>query len=428
MQGTVPSPYSGLIITNEKSKANVNKKSVKEILCIFFYIFALFQDPIEAIVPSIQLFDEIVFAVVSFCATCLILKRNFKIKRHYMYIIFLCFGIVLIGLCGNCLTGYQSDYLAILKDIIAFLKFPLGFISFMYFLHDVRRNSIFKTCSTISKIFIVTCFLFGVLSIVFPNEILSHDFRHGIWSYRFVYSHPTFLVVCLVLCFASIVAVNQKFDIYKLLCLITLVLTMRDKAFAFVALVLLVYFVKMENKKRLFPYIILSLVVIGVVAFPKISEYMMSASSPREALYANGFKMANMHFPFGGGLASWASSLSGEYYSSAYSFFGIDIMDGLRPDAFYDMGDAGYAYYIGEYGWVGLIGFLLVLYLIFTCVYRYSLPDSGIRISIICVFGYLISALTVEAVLTNASGIELAFVLVLLNNERCQAVPRFNRY
>lgn len=388
---------------------------VSDICIAAVFLFFLIEDPLESYFSELQLFDEILTIVLCVAAFIKGGKVETETKGEIIKIIVGFFVIAILGLLGNAFCGYQTVSIAIAKDCFAFLKFPLVVIASGALLCSCSSKNTIHLCSVISTIFVSICFVFGIINTASPIADFSHDYRGGIMSFKFIFSHPTFLVLSLVLCFAVLAAENKKLDKWKVMCLLAMLLTMRDKAFGFIALVVAGWLFRIYQKKRVVPYFIAAGVVVLCVAWPKISEYIAYSNSPRETLYRMAISIANSGFPFGSGFASIASPLSGEYYSSAYYAFGASAMEGMTPTGYFNLGDAGLAYYLGVFGW---LGFLLFIFLVF-CIYRLMskrlVIGSSARYAVFCLFGYIVIALTVENVLTNASGVEIAFVLSIIS-------------
>ena len=87
----------------------------------------------------------------------------------------------------------------------------------------------------ITKISILVIFAFYILSFVCDMG-MTGSVRFGIPSYKFLYSHYTYLVFnCVV--FLSILTLDYKKNyFYHLLCLILMISTLRTKSLVFVAL------------------------------------------------------------------------------------------------------------------------------------------------------------------------------------------------
>lgn len=136
------------------------------------------------------------------------------------------------------------------------------------------------------------------------------------------------------------------------------------------------------NYKHILTLIILSLLVLGAT-WNKISYYFLQGESnsfdlstiesfARPVLYATGGMILWDHFPFGTGLASFATFASGENYSFVYYEYGINNVHGLSRNAPDFICDA-YFPSLAQYGFIGLI-----LYVYFW-VYVYSFLRIMIR-------------------------------------------------
>lgn len=383
-------------------------------LLALLYVFILVENPLTRVFPFLSYFDEVFFIVVAFWA---LLKCRKGVSRDWLrlsvIVSTLCLVMGSIGLAGWVASGLQESIVAAFKDMIAFAKFPIGLTALVLLLDNVDEI-VLKDCAKISRVFILLSLFCAIINLIYPVDFFSHDLRHGVQSFTFFYSHPTYLVFSIVLCFSLISREHERLGLYELACFAILILTMRDKAFGFIALAVFFSIVGIEKRNNLLLYLTVAAVGAMVVAWPKISLYISYPNSPREAMYSAALDLSIKFFPLGAGFASIASSVSGEYYSQAYFDYGIDKIPDMTPDNFSAMGDAGYAYYLGVFGLIGLLLFFVVLYLL----YRYLVSEQPLgsrgRYSILILFGYILLALTVETTLTNPSGMELAFVLALL--------------
>lgn len=149
--------------------------------------------------------------------------------------------------------------------------------------------------------------------------------------------------------------------------------------------------------------IIVSLVVIlfVVVGWHKFDFYFISGtgehtrfdpeaveSFARPVLYATGGLILIDHFPFGSGLASFASYPSSKYYSGLYYEYGIDKVYGLseaKPDFICD------AYYplLAQFGVVGLI--LFISFFVYICrILKLMLRHNIVKYKYYFIIGSLI--------------------------------------
>lgn len=158
--------------------------------------------------------------------------------------------------------------------------------------------------------------------------------------------------------------------------------------------------------------VIVSLIVIIIaVAYQKIDYYFLSPSEgsvsfdpdelsgfARPVLYATGILIMADHFPFGSGLASFASFPSTKPYSGVYGEYGIDQVFGLSeamPDFICD------AYYplLAQFGVVGVV--LFVLFWVYCCKYlRYIIRLDPKRFK----YPFIIGSLMICFVLIESIG------------------------
>jgi hypothetical protein len=379
--------------------------------CVLLFLLMLFENPLEATLPGLNYFDEAIFLLSCLGAIASLAHQQDNLKSRESKVVILSLVILLLGLIGNLLNSYQRNPLAIASEAVAFLKFPLTAAAMLVLMRNVRTDEVINGCAAISKVFVTVCLVFCLLNLISPSELMSHDVRNGIASFKFIYTHPTFLVFALVMAYVAMDAQNRSVSFLKVACLFVLAMTMRDKAFGFIAFVIVSWVMGISKKKSIIPYLVLAAAVVLYVAWPKITAYMGYSSSPREALYTAAFQLAAESFPFGGGLASIASSLSGEYYSRAYGALGISWMDGLSPLNYVDAGDAGFAYYLGQFGFIGTALFVATLVILYKRLVSGLPLGSSRRSAVISMYGYLLITLSVEAVLTNATGVMAAVLL-----------------
>lgn len=394
--------------------------------CVLLYVILLLESPLETFVPGFNYFDEAIFIGSSICACLVLWHRKEHLRGRLGLILVLSLVVVLIGLAGNVFNIYQRNAVAIVSEIIAFLKFPFTLVAFIILLENVDCDRVIDGCACVSRFFILLCFVFCLINIVVPTAGLGHDMRNGVLSFRFIYSHPTFLVLSLVMSFAVLEAQKGGVSVWKILCLFVMAMTMRDKGFGFIAFVAFMWIFKIYRKKRLFKYFLLAGGIVLIAVSSKIAEYMSFSNSPREALYAVTTQIALSAFPFGGGFASIASPLSGRYYSNAYFLFGLSDMDGLTPLHYYDTGDAGVPYYLGQFGFIGLFFAVVSIVLLVSYLFKLCPAGSSRRGALISLIGYIVIAITVETVLSNASGLMIAILMAIIaGGKHCRDIKNF---
>lgn len=91
---------------------------------------------------------------------------------------------------------------------------------------------------------------------------------------------------------------------------------------------------------------------------------------PRLALYEGSLKIARDDFPLGVGLGRYASWMSGVTYSPVYAQYGLDTVEGLKPDAHPYLTDTFWPQIIGEAGVIGLLGYGVFLACLALMIWR----------------------------------------------------------
>lgn len=396
---------------------------------LLFAIIA-FGNILQQFIPELRYFDEIV-AICCFVYVCITIKR---FERDFYIIVAIMAILTAIGLIGNARSQYQDSLIGICKDILAFWKMPITFIAVYMWSQERDLSNAQAVAVTISKVSIVVIFIACVVNI-FQDIGMSHyygktyDIRYGFRCFKFLYSHPTFLVYGLVLLSVVLVAdqgKNEKFRYEYLLLyamdLVCMLFTFRDKGFAYIALFCVILLLPKESgiKKR---HLLIAGAIAFVVSYPKLLEYRSWPWSPRYMLYFEGFRFAAGIFPFGSGFATWNSSIAGEYGPQAYRL----AKEG-RKLALSDIGDAQIPYYYVQFGFVGFALFAIVLYLIFRAVKKRYGTRPGLFKASLLLIGYMLIGSLVEAVFTNESGVTSILVLLLYMNGPDKWMGRDSEY
>lgn len=387
----------------------------QRIIYSLFFLWILLSNIFSNLIPGVNYWDE---CITIFAVLYILLHFNSKNKISNEIII-LSLIVIVIGLLGNMIFDFQSSNIAILKDILAFIKFPIISAACIirkndtHIMDDIALKDAFK----ISKLFVIVVSFFGVISL-FKNIGMSWDYRAGILSYKFLYSHPTFLVYALVITSVIIVSYSKKNtnnNFLIILNLFSLFITMRNKAFTYIVFfIVVVYIFPLINLNKIkIRYFLFPLVLAIIVSRDKIIDYLNYGWSPRQALYVCGYQLMKQCFPTGSGFGSFASSISGEYYSNVYSKFGLNLKPGMSPSDFVDLGDAGIPYYYACFGLFGALTFLVILYLIFKKAIFYYRYDIHKYQAAILLMVYIVSSLPFEATLTNESGASVGIIIFL---------------
>ena len=191
------------------------------------------------------------------------------------------------------------------------------------------------------------------------------------------------------------------------MCLGTLVLTMRTKILAFVAVFIYIKYGEKWSKKYKAIFWVSATYLILLVSYGKLSVVMKWTESGRMSFWSGSFNLAEKCFPLGSGFGTFASHVSGKYGSKVYSFMHIKEIFDAQGNPTAVLGDTGYPYYIAQFGIIGIT--LLTL----SVKNLMKIINNKMNWSALLLLIYLGIALTGESTLLNA-GAEIAATLAVI--------------
>ena len=324
-----------------------------------FIFFVLFQNVIAQFLPGFfSYWDEIgCFVLIAYY---FIRTKRIVSRSDFTYLMLLLM-IIIEGVIGNIDFGYQNSVSAIIRDIMGCIKFPVVFLCI--YRSDLSSRLVKKIPAFIPyiKMYIVVVFLFGIVSFFVNTGMNQDEIRNTIHPYMFLYSHPTYLttgIICLLCVLNAAGEAKLKEDI---IALGSVALAMRTKGLAFIAVYVFLKYAARWTRKLQFLYWPAIVAIAFVVAQSKLQLYASFSNSPRESLYFGAINLMTSCFPIGSGFASFASHISGKYYSTVYDYIHIvglyDIHGQISPD----IGDAGIPYYLGQFGVLGVLCFSFLI-------------------------------------------------------------------
>jgi hypothetical protein len=320
---------------------------------------------------------------------------------------------------GNLLYNVQPQKTAIYKDILAISKFVVCYTCALIVSNNINKDLLLKKVANRSRIYLTIIFMFLIINLI--HDIgMSMDVRYGIRSYKFLYEHPTYLVSAVVILLCTVLSDNRKkYDIFIVFeALVILFFTLRNKAFVFI----LGYFfmkITMKYTKTIKMRYILILALIGIAStYNKIMEYASYyLTAARPALFIVGFMLACRYFPFGSGFGTFASDLSGKYYSPIYYEYGINVVTGLTETNYSYIGDTFWPYVYGQFGFIGLTLFMLIIVNIFKSIQRRYEFNKKAQYAAFLLLIYVLIASTAESIFTDVTGcFSFAVIALYLGN------------
>jgi hypothetical protein len=188
------------------------------------------------------------------------------------------------------------------------------------------------------------------------------------------------------------------------------VLSGRSKFYGFFALsvFVIVFFSRKRVFKLNFRNLLIffgALAVMLLVAWQKIDFYFYQAVTgevekdvvARYILYATMPLVLYDYFPFGSGLASFATYSSGQFYSPLYSDYGIDGIWGISKNYYSFIADTYYPS-LAQFGVAGIVLFLLFWGHIFRKAYGFYIRNDGEKDYLFYIIILIISYLAIDSV------------------------------
>lgn len=407
--------------------ANCSYKVTKyDLIFLLIFLLFVFENPLESLWKGFGYYDELVAA---FAIPLLLIKFK-RYSINTIKIVFLLLIFVVIGLIGNIFSSIQPLSVAI-KDILLNTKFWLAMIVGEYF---GRKYSVKKHACFIARTTSVLVFLFFIL-IILDNlfDLFTPIYRNQFRSSHLFYYHPThFAAICVffVVVLFSVWS-KKKTPLVILLLLLMLCSTLRSKAIAAaVAIILIYYWSQKKNHKFKVRDVLLLIPLFVAIGWEQIYWYFFSAiklDSARNLLLIYSIRIANDYFPFGAGFGTYASYLSGVFYSPIYDIYGLSSVNGLtRMDHSY-MSDSFWPMILGQNGYFGLIIFLVILYIwikAISCMRKY---DKSFYVAGLVGASYLFISSMAESSFVNPITIPIAiWIGLLVGNTKIKLLPDEN--
>lgn len=392
------------------------------------YFFLIFEN-VFRFITYLNFWDEITLFIVLFFT--LTRRRKIQIEKKKGKIIQLILLVIIVGIIGNLLhPNIQNHKSVIVKDIISFFKFPILLLCLLNTMREwpkSKRNKLLEFCNYISKAAIIAELMFAIIGYLVPLGVYSNDTRF-LKSYRFFFSHETYLVASLVFCISMLILEDKKKNIvYVYLACVLLFLTQRYKGFAMIAIIILLINVQDNTLKRIIEYnwkssvkirLVLPIasiicIILYSVFISKFRMYLKwGMTSARIALYTTAVKIASNYFPIGSGFGTFASYLSGKYYSNIYYMYGISRIEGLRVDNYRFISDAFWPGVLGQFGVLGAILYSLIIIKLIKLNYSY-ITENNKMLSVTLLWIYAIIASFMETYFSNTTGVTFALILTL---------------
>lgn len=364
-------------------------------------------------------FDE--FAALLLVAWALLVKRHDKVGVYERRALVCLFLLCALGLSGNVAHGYQDSVLAVVIDLFTCIKIFVSYLAARVIMQG--RGGCLRAFQFIGKVFFAAALMGLVLHVTGIMPMGSGRVMFGIPCYQFVFSHPTNLVAYCVGFIALMFVDSRPNRFWVLIGCILLLASQRAKAIAFAFVVLFFLFYGIAKKddekpaKSIFIFLALGAVVL---TYDQIQLYYLDSTAARSLLNQDGLDIALRLFPLGSGFGTFATNMSGVYYSPLYYEYGLDAVWGLWPTNPAFVSDSFWPAVIAEFGLFGLFALIVLLVNLFKSISR-DAKRGHVRFA---AFGliplYLLVLSTADASFFNFYGPFYALAIAaIVNAQKC---------
>lgn len=397
------------------------------------FLFVIFVGVVESRIPGLNYWDEVMLVAVPLY--CILKKGKLLIRKVNLEKWMILAVFIIAGIAGNIFhPNLQDSGIAIIKDIIAVLKFPVLTIIMFVDRGEKKQTKIIHGAATISRYAIYLMLFIAIIGCFINIGVYQNEIRF-VKCYQFFFFHPTFMVSSLVMMATVLLADGIKKNGCSLFAITFLLfLSGRVKGYIMILLIFLIFVIqpsmikvmfysikdKMKIKKRYIVPITFVIIILGYfLGKEKIDLYLYwGLTAARPALYIIGIQLVKDFFPFGSGFGTFASSISGEYYSNVYRIYHIDDVNGMTKDNISYIADTYPPYIYGQFGITGTFAYVSLLIQIFKDQFQKQKSYNRI-IAFLFIWVYALVASTAETYFTNSSAVQFAVVLsVFIGSER----------
>lgn len=395
-------------------------KTIKKLFFLIVFNLLIFQDYLQTRITAMQYFDEIVAYIFIFFAIITILVNKYKLSLQEFKVIFVILLILVVGIIGNLVYKNQSIKYALL-DFLLMFKFAFAYFVGRFLFNNISIFHLKKVLNTEAQIIVVLLSVL-ILSNLVLNFFPIAEVRYGFPVQQLFFSHPTYLASFCINLLVFLTLFTKHYRVNSLFILVDLLIiasSLRAKGLAFVFIYVLVWImITMKRKIRIGN-------IIGIISFivvlfsPVIKEKILAHQDfARFLLYKYSFVIAKSNFPLGSGFGSFASFVSGKYYSPLYYYYGLNNTYGLSPDMYNFISDTFWPMIIGQLGFLGLLLFAYLITIFLSMIYKRTKVNIHSRLAAYIPMLYLLISSTSESSFANPIAVIFFLVLGIILNDK----------
>lgn len=382
-------------------------------LILFLFVFNGFLSRyISGVFSYIEDFAMIIMLLIFIIQ---IIRKSGKIclEKHEKAIIISYVIIYLLGITGNIVSELQDSTFAILVDILSWTKFFIAYIGLVNIIKKDTADRYYLYFVSFTKFLIILGIVLEVLNLTIDIELADKAYdRFGIRVFS-LFAHPAFTSSIYAGLTSILLLEPKKNKVWIFLGLLLTGATLRAKSIAFICLIIYSLIFLKNNKNIVLKVLVLGILVL-TIGWSQIQSYFLDLTASRARVLNTSFEIANDYFPTGGGFATFGTMISGRYYSKAYDKYGLNDRWGFRKDAYSFVADGGWATIIGEFGYIGMILFILILICLILSIKERIYKNNVQVLPYISLIGYLLISSTNEAAFNSNYAVLYAIILAVI--------------
>lgn len=400
------------------------KIKLKNIAIELVFLFILFQSVLlnytSGFIYNVILYtDELLECIMLIMILVKLFTRPVTLKKIEKYIILCWVLFITVGLLSNVFYPMQSWIYNIIDALIC-SRFLVYYFWCRLFYNSIS-TSVIKELACICKICAVVFFALTIHDIFFTPFFQKGEFRYFTETIQLFFNlHSLFAVAC----FSCSVILIMEMGIKKInnfpyiaMLLFCMFMTLRMKAIASLAVVILLYIC-------IFKFHIISEYVLGLsgllfavlLGWEQFSFYYLEHSdfSVRSQLTQNSIMLATNYFPLGTGFATYGSNMARVHYSELYNSLGFNKLPGGTGSF---LCDTFWPTVIGQTGWIGTLFFILIITSFILIILNFKNNNLYLYWAGLSVIAYELISSTSETAFFNPTATMLFIALALMVNE-----------
>lgn len=389
--------------------------NIKEILFLILIALMVFYSfVVQYISPYFNYVDDLftaIFILIAIIKT--VMRPNEKrLNKYDKYLLIFGTILMLLGLIGNFISGYQTNVKAILTDLLAFCKWFGVYLAGMVILEVKKADRYYEVAEYFSKIILFIMLIILISTQIFHWDLADEYSRYGLPIYT-LGGHPSFAAAIGACCISILLLNYSKNKKWILLGLILTMFTWRIKAIAYVILMIIFLIFNRDKKDFSIKKLAIYAVIAIVIASKYIVNYFFDLTASRGVALKASIELASKFFPIGSGFATFGTVGSTMSYSGAYEAVGINTRYGFMENASAFVGDGGWATEIGQFGILGVMLLITMFYMMYRSV-KTNVSKTLICAPYISIFMYLLICSTSETSFSSNYAVLLAIALVII--------------